>query len=132
MKQLFSKLEIEIDTLLALKTADLYLDVKNINQAIVARRWRSWLELLSHAECWVFVSQLQQTIVVKTGSDTSFANRSTVGVCGSMEVTIIYECPTECVARYEPSQNNGHEFQVQVKNCSPSPEMGTSLFERKI
>ena len=31
MKQLFSKLEIEIDTLLPLKTADLYLDVKKSN-----------------------------------------------------------------------------------------------------
>ena len=31
MKQVFSKLDIEIDTLLPLKTADLYLDVKKSN-----------------------------------------------------------------------------------------------------
>ena len=49
---------------------------------------------VAQAEGWVFESQSRQTWVVKTDSDSSTGERSTMGVChGSSEMTIINWCP---------------------------------------
>ena len=48
-----------------------------IETAVVAQSVRAFV---SHAEGWVFESQQRQSQVVKTGSDSSTAKRSAVGV----------------------------------------------------
>ena len=61
-----------------------------IFKAAVVVQWiRAFVQ---QAEDWVFKSQPRQTLVVKTGSDSSTAKRSALGVSGT-EMTIINGCP---------------------------------------
>ena len=55
-----------------------------------------WVRALARqAEGWVLESQLRQTQIEKTGSDSSIAKRSTTGVCHwSSEMTIIIQMPS--------------------------------------
>ena len=63
-----------------------------MNFAAAVAQWFS--ALAPQAEGWVLESQPRQTEVVKTGSDSSIAKRSALGVFhGSSEMTIINRCP---------------------------------------
>ena len=83
---------------------------------VKSQRWRSGLErvraLAPQAEGWVFESQPQQTQVVKTGSDSSTAKRSTL----DMIVTdprrwpsySDVQCHSRCGTLKNPRCFNGH------------------------
>ena len=50
-------------------------NTREIQNTKKPQRWRSRLDVLPQAEGWVFEYQLQQTKVVKTGSDSSTSKR---------------------------------------------------------
>ena len=88
----------------------------------------------SHAEGWVFEYQSRQTYVVKTGSDSSIAKRSALGlsVTGPRRWPLQTDAP--CHSGFGTLKNlhcsmvMSAEHSFWVKMCSPSPAMVTSPY----
>ena len=93
---------------------------------------------LEHSPCkWKFVclnSQPRQTYLVKTGSDSSTAKCSAIGVSvkGPWRWPLWIDAPCHRCGTLKNPLLNGHECREHVKICSPSPAIVTSPYEWKI